>query len=202
MTFEKGLSKYIDKKNLSKIRSFKIGIAGTGGLGSNCAMMLVRSGFNDFIIADFDIVDHSNLNRQFFFFDQVGKKKTDMLSVNLLKINQNLNISKINDPLSSENIKLIFSDCDIIIEAFDDPYMKKVIIESFVNTEKFLVSASGISGFKMYEKIKVRKVRENFYLVGDEKSEISSENPPVGPGVNIAASIQADIVLSYALGKL
>ena len=80
--------------------------------------------------------------------------------------------------------------------------MKKVIIESFVNTEKFLVSASGISGFKMYEKIKVRKVRENFYLVGDEKSEISTENPPVGPGVNIAASIQADIVLSYALGKL
>ncbi|EHO21906.1 thiamine biosynthesis protein ThiF [Fusobacterium necrophorum subsp. necrophorum] len=45
----------------------KIGIAGCGGIGSNVAYHLIRSGISEFKFGDFDIVEASNLNRQFFF---------------------------------------------------------------------------------------------------------------------------------------
>ena len=44
-----------------------IGIAGAGGIGSNVAVNLVRSGVDNFIIADFDKIEESNLNRQYYF---------------------------------------------------------------------------------------------------------------------------------------
>ena len=57
------------KQIKERLKDFRIGIAGAGGLGSNCAMALVRSGITKLIIADFDSVDESNLNRQFYFHD-------------------------------------------------------------------------------------------------------------------------------------
>ena len=56
----------------------RVGIAGAGGLGSNCAHALVRSGLGSLVIADFDTVELSNLNRQFYFHDQLGKIKVDV----------------------------------------------------------------------------------------------------------------------------
>ena len=57
----------------------KIGIAGLGGLGSNIAMMLARSGIRHFVLADFDTVDESNLNRQHYFPAHLGRKKTECM---------------------------------------------------------------------------------------------------------------------------
>ena len=76
--FEKGLERYLRPQALQKIRSLHIGIGGAGGLGSNCALNLVRCGFSHFTIADFDRVEVSNLNRQFFFLNQVEKPKVEM----------------------------------------------------------------------------------------------------------------------------
>ena len=61
----------------------RIGIAGVGGIGSNVACMLVRSGLPFLKIIDFDVVDEGNLNRQFYFADQVGMQKVTALSENL-----------------------------------------------------------------------------------------------------------------------
>jgi sulfur carrier protein ThiS adenylyltransferase len=59
----------------SKLKNYTVGIAGVGGLGSNCAVALARVGIGKLIISDFDIVYESNLNRQYFFKDQIGLKK-------------------------------------------------------------------------------------------------------------------------------
>ena len=56
--FEKALVSYIGEEKLRKIQSVKIGIAGAGGLGSNCAFNLVRSGFNKLLIVDYDRVEY------------------------------------------------------------------------------------------------------------------------------------------------
>ena len=70
--FEQGLLKYLKPEQLALIQSRKIGIGGAGGLGSNCAMMLVRTGFKHLEIIDQDLIDPSNLNRQQYFADEVG----------------------------------------------------------------------------------------------------------------------------------
>jgi len=56
-----------------------IGIAGCGGLGSNCAVALARVGIGKIIIADFDTIEESNLNRQYYFSIRLGKRKYNVL---------------------------------------------------------------------------------------------------------------------------
>ena len=68
---------------LTKIQNKTIGIAGCGGLGSNCAIALARIGIGKLIIVDFDSIDKSNLNRQYYFIDQIGKPKVDALEYNI-----------------------------------------------------------------------------------------------------------------------
>ena len=66
-----------------------IGIAGCGGIGSNVAYHLVRAGVKNFKFGDFDKIEESNLNRQFFFKEQVGLYKSETLTKNLLLIRKN-----------------------------------------------------------------------------------------------------------------
>ncbi len=199
--FEKGLKRYLAKDALSKIRKANIGIAGAGGLGSNCALNLVRCGFRKFTIVDFDWVDFSNLNRQFFFNHQVGNPKVSMLKENLLGINPDLDIRIFSDTLNPDNLDTYFSDCDVIVEAFDRPACKKMIVEKYMTSEKLLVAASGLGGFGNSDAIRTTKIRDTFYIIGDRVSEVTEELPPLSPGVNIAAAKQADVILTYITGE-
>lgn len=197
--FEKGLCDYIGKECLEKIQKLKIGIAGAGGLGSNCALNLVRSGFKSFKIVDFDVVEASNLNRQFYFLDQLDTPKVEALKSNLLRINPDLGIEAINTRLERENILQLFEECDVVVEAFDKAKYKAMLAECLFSSGKLIVCASGIGGWGKSDDIKVKKVREKFYMVGDFASEVTEDTPPISPRVNIAAAKQADIVLSIVL---
>lgn len=197
--FEKGLCDYIGEECLKKIQKLRIGIAGAGGLGSNCALNLVKSGFKKIKIVDFDVVEPSNLNRQFYFLDQLNIPKVEALKSNLLRINPDLEIEDINTKIERENIKQIFEDCDILVEAFDKAIYKAMMAESFFSSGKLLVCASGIGGWGKSDEIVVKKVHEKFYIVGDFVSEVCEDIPPVSPRVNIVAAKQADIVLSFVL---
>ena len=75
-----------DAKILPKLRDSIIGIAGAGGLGSNVAISLSRAGIGKLIISDFDIIEPSNLNRQQYFIEQIGKPKVIALKENLMRI--------------------------------------------------------------------------------------------------------------------
>ena len=66
---------YLTPEERAVLESVRVGIAGAGGLGSNCAMHIVRAGVTHLTVVDFDVVNESNLNRQFFFRDQIGMKK-------------------------------------------------------------------------------------------------------------------------------
>ncbi len=199
--FEKGISRYIGEENLTSLQKYKIGIAGAGGIGSNCASNLVRCGFKNFVIADYDIVEYSNLNRQFYFFDQEGKHKVNMLKENLLSINPDLNLDMKDIKISKSNLPEIFHKCDVIVEAFDEPGLKAIITEEYICSSKLLVAVSGIAGFGKSDNISIHKIRENFFIVGDLESEVNSITHPYSPSINIAAAKQADIIFSYLMKK-
>jgi sulfur carrier protein ThiS adenylyltransferase len=200
--FEKGIVKYMDGDTLKKVQSVRIGIAGAGGLGSNCASSLVRSGFKKFTIADFDKVDHSNLNRQFYFLDQVGADKADALKVNLQKINPDLDIESRALVLDDKNIDAVFKDCGIVVEAFDRPECKSMLVKCLLKKKKLIVTASGLAGYSNTDEIKVKRIKENLVMVGDLKEGVSASRPPLAPRVNVAAAKQADVVLSFVLNEL
>ena len=196
--FEEGLSCYFSLEQLAKIQQVKIGIAGAGGLGSNCAMLLVRSGFKRLLLVDFDEVSESNLNRQNFFMHQVGQKKVDVLTDNLLKINPDLQIAKYKEKINSSNISEVFEDCDIIIEAFDQVAAKMLVVEKFAQSDKVIVAASGIAGYGDSNRIITKKINQKFYVVGDLATDIA-KIAPYAPCVMLAAAKQADLVLQIVL---
>jgi sulfur carrier protein ThiS adenylyltransferase len=197
--FEEALGSALGLENLRKIQQATIGIAGAGGLGSNCAVNLVRTGFVNFVIVDFDNIEYSNLNRQFYFYNQVGLPKVEALRANLLAINPNLQLDLRQRKIEQENVEAIFENCDVIVEAFDQARYKKMIVEHYIHSDKFIVSASGIAGWSNSDDLKIHKIKNNFYLVGDLVSEVNKELPPCAPRVNIAAAKQADIILDYIL---
>ncbi|MCK5358562.1 MAG: sulfur carrier protein ThiS adenylyltransferase ThiF [Elusimicrobiales bacterium] len=199
--FEKSLLKYFSAEQLKKIQNVRVGIAGAGGLGSNCAVNLVRSGFKKFVICDFDSVEFSNLNRQFYFGDQVGMVKVKALKENLLRINPGIEVTDINKLVTAENIKVLFENCDAVVEAFDKVAAKKMITEYYLSAGKFFVSASGLAGWGNSDEIKIRRVRDTFHIVGDMKSEASEKLPPCSPRVNVAAAKEADIILEWVLNS-
>ncbi|MFH1155330.1 MAG: sulfur carrier protein ThiS adenylyltransferase ThiF [Pseudomonadota bacterium] len=199
--FDHGLERYISRADLETIGNIRIGMAGAGGLGSNCAALLARSGFKKFTLVDDDTVDISNLNRQFFFYHQTGRPKVDMLRDNLMAICPDLDIRTLNTRLTADNLKRCLKGCQVIVEAVDRPETKKLIVETYLNSQKLLVAASGISGHGITGRLTIRKIRETVYIVGDGISGTGSGSPPLAPGVAAAAAMQADIIVSYILGR-
>jgi sulfur carrier protein ThiS adenylyltransferase len=199
--FEKGICRYLDEERLKTFRSVRIGIAGAGGLGSNCALCLVQSGFQNLIIVDHDVVEASNLNRQFYFSRQIGRPKVDMLKANLVAVNPEARIRVHCRRITPLNLGAFFDDCDVLVEAFDEPACKKMIVERYMNSDKLLVAASGIAGSGNTDRIQIHKIRPRFYIVGDLESEAGENLPPFSPGVSIAAAKQADVILNYYLNQ-
>ena len=196
--FEKTLLSRFGEKNLSKIQSVKIGIAGAGWLGSNCAFNLVRAGFRKLTVIDFDRIDPSNLNRQFYFYDQIGMPKVKALEQNLRRINPDLEGEFIEKKIEADNILELFSDCDIVVEAFDRPEYKSLFVTKLLKTRKFLVCASGLAGWGNSDALTVRRVKDNLVMIGDQVSDFQKA-VPLSPKVNIAAAKQADEILSFVL---
>ena len=153
-----------------------------------------------FKIVDFDNVEISNLNRQFYFKDQVNKPKVESLKENLLKINHDLEIETLKEKIEKNNISEIFKDCDIVVEAFDRAEDKKMLVENMLLTKELIVSASGLCGFGNCDDIKVHRLKKNLVIIGDLKTSTNCM-APISPRVNIAAAKQADIILEYVLKR-
>ncbi|MBE9492217.1 MAG: sulfur carrier protein ThiS adenylyltransferase ThiF [Bacteroidetes bacterium] len=183
-----------------KIKDKVIGIAGCGGLGSNCAVSLVRVGIIRLIIADFDCIEESNLNRQHYFINQVGRKKVYALKDNLMAVNPNVSVDAFDIRLTPDLILKIYKDCDIIVEAFDDAEDKKMIIETILDKmpDKPVVSGIGLAGWGDNNSIHTSQYG-NLYICGDNIKEVNEDNPPLAPRVGIVANMQANQVLEILL---
>ncbi len=197
-SFDEVNRRFYSDEEREKIASLTIGIAGSGGLGSNCAMMLVRAGFTKFVLVDFDVVEASNLNRQFYFADQIGQTKVETLAENLKRINFDVTLKTHVTRVTKENISEIFGGCDIVVEAFDDPESKADLTTHYLTQKTPYVCVSGIAGFGNVDRIVVREIGTNSWLVGDGSSGIDKA-PPLSPAVMVAAGKEADIVLTAAL---
>lgn len=192
-----------DQHIRTRLRDKIVGIAGCGGLGSNCAIALARVGVGKIVIADFDKVDISNLNRQYFFADQAGKAKVIALRENIERIDRLIKVETHEIQLNEENIPVILKDCDVIVEAFDRADMKKMIIETVLEKmpDHFLVCGSGLAGWGDNDLIGMT-VSGKIYIIGDGLYEVSDEYPPLAPRVGIVANMQANQVLEILLGKM
>jgi len=189
-----------DHRILPVLRKAIIGIAGAGGLGSNIAVSLARAGIGKLVIADFDVIEPSNLNRQQFFIHQIGMPKVEALKENLFQINPFSEYEIHNIKIDSENISDIFSEVDVMLEAFDKAVMKQMLIETWLSDFPIIpiIAGSGLAGYGKNELIHTKKYG-NLYICGDEETEIEEEITPMAPRVGIVANMQANLALELLI---
>ena len=180
-----------------KISSATVAICGLGGLGSNIAIALARSGIGKLILIDHDRVDLTNLHRQQYKANQIGMYKTDALCENLREIAPYLVIEAHNAYLTEDNAIEFIKEADIICEAFDDAECKAMLTNLVLETmpDKNLVAASGMAGMGSANTIQTRKITNHFYLCGDEISDVNDGIGLISSRVMVCAAHQAHTVL-------
>jgi len=184
-----------------KLSESSVGIAGAGGLGSNAAVSLARAGIGRLVIVDFDKVEESNLNRQYYFRDQLGKVKVEALKENINRIYPSVKIDIFNEKLTKDSMDKFFHDVDIIIEALDSAEMKTSFVEEIMHKlpDKPIIAASGVAGYGHSDRIVTKKLG-NLYMVYDGKARSSEDDVLMAPRVVLMANWEANLVLELLLG--
>lgn len=181
--FAKAVDSRSDKPIYSIMKAAHIGIAGLGGLGSNIAAALVRSGVGHLTLVDFDTVELSNINRQLYTLSHIEQKKATALHMILHEINPFCDITAHTLRITEDNCKALFADCDILIEAFDVPEQKAMLVNTVLEQmpEQYLISGSGMAGFGHANAITTRIITDKLTLCGDGKTDVAD-------GVGLTAS--------------
>jgi sulfur carrier protein ThiS adenylyltransferase len=182
------------------LKSKTVAIAGCGGIGSNVAVSLTRAGIGTLILADYDKVETSNLNRQYFFMSDIGQLKTDALKNHLVNINPDISIITHTIRLTPDNMTRIFKEADLLIEAFDLAENKEWLIETWVQhyPQKPVISGNGLAGLGDFSSLKIIQTG-NIYLCGDGKSDMSLGL--CSARVAIVANMQANRAIEVLIGK-
>ena len=199
---EEDLLKRNVKGITKKLKETKVCILGLGGLGSNVAILLARAGIGYLKLIDFDVVEASNLNRQQYRISHIGMKKTEAIKIIIKEINPFVEIETLDIKVDRENIYSIVGNIEIVVEAFDRAETKAMAIEELLtNKNKIVVSASGMSGLGSANEIITRKIKDNFYLIGDNYSDYEEYSGIMSTRVMLCAAHQANMILRIILGE-
>ncbi len=180
-----------------------VAICGLGGLGSNIAISLARAGIGKLILADFDRVEITNLHRQQYKADQIGRYKTDALSENLKEIAPYVELESHPVCITEKNATELLKEADIVCEAFDRAECKAMLTNLVLETmpDKYLVAASGMAGLGSANAIKTKRITKRFYLCGDKESDVQTEGSLISSRVMLCAAHQAHTVLRILAGE-
>ncbi|MBR2329469.1 MAG: thiamine biosynthesis protein ThiF [Clostridia bacterium] len=191
------------KELQEKFSSAAVAVCGLGGLGSNIAIALARAGIGRLILIDFDRVDITNLHRQQYKANQIGRYKTEALLENLLEIAPYIKADVFTECITEDNFAELLKDADIICEAFDDAQSKAMLVNGVLEKlpHRYLIAASGMAGMGTPNAIRTRKITKRFYLCGDGESDTADTIGLVAPRVMLCAAHQAHTVLRILAGE-
>jgi tRNA A37 threonylcarbamoyladenosine dehydratase len=156
----------IGKENTEKLRRSTVAVFGLGGVGGHAAEAIARAGVGTIIIADYDYVASSNINRQILSLNStMGKLKTEAAIQRFRDINPDINITAICERLSPDNInKLIpWTNPLYAIDAIDEIESKTYLIKTFIEREITFVSSMGAGSRLDSSRIKVDDISRTEY---------------------------------------
>lgn len=185
-----------------KVKAAKVAIAGLGGLGSNIAILLARTGVGTLFLVDFDIVEPSNLNRQSYFITHLGMAKTEALKEQITQINPFITVKTRQIKVTQENAPELFANYPIICEAFDNPQSKAILVNTLLTQSAGtkLICGSGMAGYGSCNTIQTKQALQGLYLCGDGSSGAAVGNGLMAPRVTACAAHQANMALRLILG--
>ena len=189
---QQALHKGLTPEQCQLLQEARVAVVGLGGLGSNVAMWLARLGVGHLLLYDFDKVELSNLNRQYYFLEDVGKYKAEALLAKLQQVNPYGDYQSKVARLTEANLEELLASAHIICEALDKAEAKAMLVNGVLEKfpDKYLVAASGLAGLEDSASMTVRQITPRFYLCGDGHSDFH-ELPLCGARVGLCAAQEA-----------
>ena len=171
-------------------------IVGAGGLGSPAAMYLAAAGVGQLVIADHDVVELSNLQRQLLHHDKdIGLNKAASAHDTLATINPDIEIIPIPQKLHDEQLDDEVRLADVVLDCSDNFATRFAVNVACVKNRTPLVSGAAI---RMEGQVAVFDSRQAdspcyhcLYKEGEEADQTCSENGVLSPVVGIIGSLQA-----------
>ena len=195
----------IEIEGQQKIMDSTMLIIGMGGLGSPTALYLAASGVGHIIIADFDQVELSNLQRQIIHgTSDIGDDKVNSAKAKMLEINPNIKVTIANEIVHTDNLSSLIKDVDIVLDGTDNFESRFEINKACVEFQKPLVSAAvirlegQISVFKGYEKD--QPCYQCLYSEEGNENESCVQNGVLAPVAGLVGTIQALQAIKVLLG--
>ena len=171
-------------------------IVGAGGLGCPSAMYLAASGVGSIVIADDDVVDVSNLQRQIGHgTSDIGVKKVLSLSRTLESINPDVNIKPLVARLQYDDLLQQVAAADVVLDCSDNFNTRLAINRACVAMQKPLVSGAAIRTEGQVSVFNLHRDSPCYVClygeVGGEDNLTCSESGVLAPLVGIVGSMQA-----------
>lgn len=186
----------VDVEGQQKIMDATVLIVGMGGLGSPTALYLAAAGVGHLIIADFDQVELSNLQRQIIHQTKdIGDDKVNSAKNKLTELNPNIKITIANELIHTGNLPDLIKGVDIVLDGTDNFESRFEINQICVEHQKPLVSAAvvrfegQVSVFKGYEND--QPCYQCLYSVEGEDNESCIDNGVLAPVAGLVGTIQA-----------
>lgn len=186
----------MDVAGQQKLIDATVLIVGMGGLGCPAAMYLAAAGVGHLIIADDDIVELTNLQRQIAHNQStIGQAKVDSAAATLKHLNPNVRITALKERLDSERLEEILPQVTLALDACDNFTTRFALNQACVKTGVPLVSGAAI---RMEGQVAVFDSRDDkspcyqcLYRMGDDEQATCATNGVMAPVVGIIGAVQA-----------
>lgn len=135
----------IDLDGQEKLQHAKVMVIGCGGLGNACIPILAGAGIGHLILCDHDVIELSNLQRQFAFTPlDIHRSKADVLVDYLQSRNSELRITSCSQKITAQLLDQYLPECDVVVDCTDNSATRHLINQACVQHQVPLVSASAI----------------------------------------------------------
>lgn len=189
----------IGEEGQKKLYQSKVLVCGAGGLGSTVLANLASVGIGTIGIVDNDVLELSNLNRQYIHkFDALGKVKVESVKKWINEFNPEVNVNTYQVRLDETNYQDIVKDYDFIMDCFDSFQSKFLLNKIAVATNKTLIHGGVTEFFGQVSVIVPGKTAcLNCILPEEDKYILKGV---ISPAVTTIASIEAMEAVKYILG--
>ena len=123
-----------------KLQAACIAMVGAGGLGSPAAFYLAAAGIGTLVLADDDVVDRSNLQRQILHTEQrIGVPKVESARIALSALNPNVRVETFPERITADNVERLIEGADVVFDGADNFPVRYLLNDACVKLGKPLV---------------------------------------------------------------
>lgn len=189
----------LGEEGQKKLSEAKVGVAGCGGLGTIVVTNLASAGVGSMIIADKDVPDITNLNRQFVYREGDEESKADLLSQWACDLNPEVAVDYYEGELNEFTLPALFEDCDILVDCLDNMGTRMLLNDFAMESGKILVHA-GVTGYAGQVTVIVPGKTPGLEEIYRYVKPSAGTPPSVGSMVSLIGSLEATQVIQMITG--